>query len=131
MTLLFMIASLIFLNILFEVIFFRHWISEGVVFTFIMIVSLIVIFFVYYPTHVVLEADGVLVKFPLHRRKKILYDKLKEFTVDDLLKSILLTLKAATPMEFFYSEDELGQIRSILQTHGIPERREGDDSARS
>ena len=125
-TLLFMIASLIFLDILVEVIFFRHWLSAGVIFTLITIVSLTFVFFVFIPTHVVLGSDSVLVAFPFGRHKRIHYSSLKEFKVDELLLSVNLALEKGKWLEFCYSDEELAEIRTILKSHGVAEKK-GDN----
>jgi len=123
-TLLFMIASLIFLDILIEVIFFRHWLSPGIMFTFIMILALTILFFIYVPTHVVLGTDSVLAAFPLGRHKTIPYSSVKQFVVDELLLSVNLVLRNDKWLEFGYSEEELAEIRTILKGHGVIEKKE-------
>ncbi len=124
-TLVFMIMSLIFLDILVDVFFFRHWLSDAVLFVIFMMAALTVGFFVFPPDHVILERDGIHVAYPLGRERKVQYPAIKEYKIDDLLQMVELVPKQGKPLEFYYSDPELGDIKTILEQNRVPPAKDG------
>ncbi len=120
-----MLVSLIFLDMLVDIVFFRNWLSDSVLFVLVMMIALAVGFFVFPPVHVALDPDGIRVAYPLGRRRRLAYSSIKEYRIDDMLLLVELALADGKEIEFYYSVDELEAIRAVLDRNGVPPAKEG------
>ena len=119
LTLLFMMASLIFLDILVEILFYRHWLSVPVLFVLSIMTALTIGFFVYPPNHVILELDGLHVDYPLGRERRFAYSSIKEYRIETMLQMVEVTPKEGKSLEFYYSDDELEEIKNVMEQNHV------------
>jgi len=98
---------------------YGHWLfGIGLILGILVIVFIIYTFL--YPEHVVLAPDGIQIQYPLGKEKRMLYNELKGYKVDELMDVITLSTNEGPGLEFFYIEPELEEIRARLELNNIP-----------
>jgi uncharacterized membrane protein YccF (DUF307 family) len=101
-----------------------------IIFLVLVIITLIISIFAF-PRYVILDYGQISIIY-IHKKKDYGYSDVQSFEIDDLIKTIKLNIIGRkAPIEFFYSDEELDEIRRTFGKYRIKRRFSGKEERKN